>query len=33
MPAPVLSQHTDEILRRLGYDEAAVTQYHEEGVV
>ncbi|ETW96425.1 MAG: hypothetical protein ETSY1_26690 [Candidatus Entotheonella factor] len=33
MPAPTLSQHTDEILRRLGYDDATVEQYHDEGVV
>jgi len=33
MPAPTLSQHTDEILEHLGYDEATVAQYHTEGVV
>ena len=33
LPAPVLSQHTDEILSRLGYDAATIAQYHEEGVV
>jgi crotonobetainyl-CoA:carnitine CoA-transferase CaiB-like acyl-CoA transferase len=33
LPAPILSQHTDEILRRLGYDEATLGQYHAEGVV
>lgn len=33
MPAPTLSQHTDDILRRLGYDDATVAQYHDEGVV
>jgi crotonobetainyl-CoA:carnitine CoA-transferase CaiB-like acyl-CoA transferase len=33
MPAPTLSQHTDEILHRLGYDDATVAQYHDEGVV
>jgi formyl-CoA transferase len=33
LPAPTLSQHTDEILRRLGYDEATLEQYHAEGVV
>jgi formyl-CoA transferase len=32
-PAPVLGQHTDDILARLGYDEATIAQYHEEGVV
>jgi crotonobetainyl-CoA:carnitine CoA-transferase CaiB-like acyl-CoA transferase len=32
-PAPTLSQHTDEILHRLGYDDATVAQYHDEGVV
>lgn len=33
LPAPVLSQYTDDILARLGYDEATISQYHEEGVV
>jgi formyl-CoA transferase len=33
LPAPVLSQHTDEILSRLGFDDATVAQYHDEGVV
>jgi formyl-CoA transferase len=33
LPAPTLGQHTDEILRRLGYDEAAIATYHAEGVV
>lgn len=33
LPAPTLGQHTDEILRRLGYDEATLAQYHAEGVV
>ena len=32
-PAPILSQHTDGILARLGYDQATIAQYHEEGVV
>jgi crotonobetainyl-CoA:carnitine CoA-transferase CaiB-like acyl-CoA transferase len=33
LPAPMLGQHTDEILRRLGYEEAAIATYHAEGVV
>jgi crotonobetainyl-CoA:carnitine CoA-transferase CaiB-like acyl-CoA transferase len=33
LPAPLLGQHTDEILRRLGYDETTIAQYHAEGVV
>ncbi len=33
LPAPVLGQHTDEILQRLGYDAATIAQYHTEGVV
>jgi formyl-CoA transferase len=33
LPAPTLSQHTDTILRRLGYDEATIARYHAEGVV
>jgi crotonobetainyl-CoA:carnitine CoA-transferase CaiB-like acyl-CoA transferase len=31
--SPVLGQHTDDILRRLGYDEATIATYHAEGVV
>jgi crotonobetainyl-CoA:carnitine CoA-transferase CaiB-like acyl-CoA transferase len=33
LPAPALSQHTEAILRRLGYDEATIAKYHAEGVV
>jgi formyl-CoA transferase len=33
LPAPVLGQHTAEILRRLGYDEATIATYQAEGVV
>ena len=33
LPAPVLGQHTDEILQRLGYDAATIAQYHAESVV
>jgi formyl-CoA transferase len=33
MPSPMLGQHTDAILRHLGYDEASIAQYHAEGVV
>jgi len=32
-PSPMLGQHTDDILRRLGYDEATITTYHAAGVV
>jgi len=30
---PALGQHTDAILRELGYDAAAVAHLHAEGVV
>jgi formyl-CoA transferase len=33
LPAPMLGQHTDHILRHLGYDETAIARYHAEGVV
>jgi formyl-CoA transferase len=33
LPAPVLGQHTDDILRRLGYDQATIAHYHDAGVV
>jgi formyl-CoA transferase len=32
-PSPTLGQHTDEILRHLGYDAATIAMYHAEGVV
>lgn len=32
-PAPALSAQTDEWLKRLGYDEAAIAAMHDEGVV
>ena len=32
-PAPMLGQHTNDILRRLGYDETTIATYHAEGVV
>jgi crotonobetainyl-CoA:carnitine CoA-transferase CaiB-like acyl-CoA transferase len=31
--APVLGEHTGEVLAEIGYDEAAVTRLHEAGVV
>jgi formyl-CoA transferase len=33
LPAPLLGQHTDAILQRLGYDAATIAMYHAEGVV
>jgi crotonobetainyl-CoA:carnitine CoA-transferase CaiB-like acyl-CoA transferase len=33
LPAPMLGQHTDAILRHLGYAEATIARYHAEGVV
>lgn len=33
LPAPMLSQHTDEILHTLGYDAQTIATYHAEGVV
>ena len=32
-PSPLLGQHTDIILRHLGYDEATIATYRAEGVV
>jgi formyl-CoA transferase len=32
-PAPMLGEHTDEVLRELGYDAAAITALHQKGVV
>ena len=31
--APVLGEHTGEVLAEIGYDEAAVTRLHDAGVV
>jgi crotonobetainyl-CoA:carnitine CoA-transferase CaiB-like acyl-CoA transferase len=33
LPAPTLGQHTDEVLRELGYDDATLRRWHDEGVV
>lgn len=33
LPAPTLSQHTEEILLQLGYDTATIATYRAEGVV
>ena len=32
-PPPRVGQHTDEILRRLGFSESAITELHQTGVV
>src|SRR5262249_8867358 len=32
-PAPTLGQHTEEVLRELGYDAAAIRDLHARGVV
>jgi crotonobetainyl-CoA:carnitine CoA-transferase CaiB-like acyl-CoA transferase len=32
-PSPTLSQHTDEVLRELGYDDARIAALHERGVL
>jgi crotonobetainyl-CoA:carnitine CoA-transferase CaiB-like acyl-CoA transferase len=32
-PAPILGADTDAILASLGYDEATVARYREEGIV
>jgi crotonobetainyl-CoA:carnitine CoA-transferase CaiB-like acyl-CoA transferase len=32
-PAPTLGQHTDDVLRELGYDEAAVRDLRQRKVV
>lgn len=33
MPTPALGEHTDEILRGLGYDDAAIAALHDKGAV
>jgi formyl-CoA transferase len=32
-PAPLLGEHTDEVLRRLGYDGQAIFKLREQGVI
>ena len=32
-PAPVLGEHTDEVLREIGYDDAAIADFHQRKVV
>lgn len=32
-PVPALGQHTDAILRELGYDDATIRRFHDEGIV
>jgi crotonobetainyl-CoA:carnitine CoA-transferase CaiB-like acyl-CoA transferase len=32
-PACLLGQHTEPVLRELGYDEAAITQLEADGVI
>lgn len=33
LPPPTLGQHTDEVLRELGYDEATIRSWHADGTV
>ena len=33
VPPPMLGQHTDEVLRELGYSEAEISSYHESKIV
>jgi len=32
-PTPQQGEHTDEVLRDLGYDAAAIARLHESGII
>lgn len=33
LPPPILGQHTDEVLHSLGYDQATIAAWHEDGTI